>query len=142
MSQHSDDARCQPHSERPATSFEEMFEASLLGFWTLAARWHLSVKEQAALLAVSERTCRQWHRETPPLNANALDRLQFVLRTYAALSALAPVSESEKGRLFRVPGSAESPEDPSLSLLAALSVPSIQEMSVHCQRLESRRHAV
>lgn len=118
-----------------------MFEASLLGFWTLAARLNLSVKEQAALLAVSESTCRRWRRETPRLNANALDRLQLVLRTYAALSALAPVSEPEKGRLCRAPGTAESPEDPSLSLLAALSVSSIEEMYTHCQRIWSRCHS-
>ena len=83
----SDNARSHGTAAVSAPSLPEMFEASLLGFWTLAARLNLSVKEQAALLAVSESTCRRWRRETPRFNANALDRLQLVLRTYAALSA-------------------------------------------------------
>lgn len=121
---------------------QDMFSASLYAFWTLAQQFNLTLIEQAGLLAVSKSTCQRWRRETPPVNVNALDRLQLVLRTYGSLTALASVSEQEKGRLFRAPGSAESPEDPTLSLLAALSVPSILEMNAHCRRFESLRHAV
>lgn len=119
-----------------------MFEVSLLAFWTLAERFCLTLQEQSRLLALSEGTCRRWRRETPRVNVDTLDRLQLVLLLYETLSALAPVSEKEKGRLFRSPGSAESPDDPNLSLIEALSVPSILEMQVHCRRFASRRLAV
>lgn len=133
-------------SSRPtggtAASLQEMFEASLLAFWALAGQMRLSLREQAMLLAISERTCRRWRRRTPSVNVNTLDRLQLVLLTYVSVSALAAVPEEEKGRHFRARGSAESPDDASLPLLDALSVPSIREMNEHCLRIASRCHAV
>lgn len=110
-----------------AHSLQEMFAVSLLAFWALAKRLRLTVMEQAGLLAISESSCQRWRRRTPPVNVIVLDRLQLVLQSYESLSALAPVSEQKKGRLLRAPGSAESPDDPELSLLVALSVPSILE---------------
>lgn len=136
------DLRNSRPTERTAVSLQEMFEASLLAFWALAVQIRLSVREQAMLLAIHESTCRRWHRKTPSVNVNTLDRLQLVLLTYASVSALAAVSEDEKGSLFRARGSAESPDDASLSLLEALSARSLSEMSAHCLRIASRCHAV
>lgn len=128
--------------EGTVASLQEMFEASLVAFWAIAMQLRLSLKEQAMLLAICESTCRRWRRKAPSVNVNTLDRLQLVLRTYASLSALAPVSDYERGCLLRAAGSAESASDPGLSLLAALSVQSILEMNEHCQRFESRLHAL
>jgi hypothetical protein len=71
-----------------------------------------------------------------------MDRLQIVLLAYQRMCELAPVEQAEIARLFRFPGSAEDPDDPEMSLLTALTTPSVLLMDARYRRFASLAHAV
>lgn len=119
----------------------DMFDASLKAFWTMAARFELTTAEQSALLGVSARTCRRWRQNPPKSTAVVLDRLQVILLAYQRLSELVPVADHKRALILRERGSAGDPQDPTLSLLAALSTPSLSEMQAHYHRLAARVHS-
>ena len=128
-------------AKREKASAAEMLKAGLHAFWSLSPRWHLTEKEQAALLAVSESTVRRWKENEPTKDAVLHDRLRIVLLTYQRLLELTGGDDDVTETVFRQAGSAEDPNHPDDSLLTALSSPSPVIMATHYQRLESLIHA-
>jgi hypothetical protein len=131
-------------AKKPTKRISErrMLQVGLKAFWTLAERWHLSVGEQCALLAVSKRTRTRWKAKPPTSDAMVMDRLRVILLTYRRLVELTSGgADAETAMVFRQAGSADNPESPTQSLLEALCDRSVLAMDRHYQRLVALIHA-
>jgi hypothetical protein len=96
-------------------------QAGLDAFWELSRRWQLTPGEQRALLAIAERTRVRWKANPPVTGAKTMNRLRIILLTYQRLMEVTGGIETDTARFLRQPGSADNPESPKQSLLAALS---------------------
>ena len=118
-----------------------MLQAGMHAFWELSRRWQLTPAEQRALFAVSERTRARWKTNLPINGKKTMDRHRIILLTYRRMLEIAGDVEADTVAFLRQSGSADNPESPKQSLLAALSARSLRTMDRHYRRLEALIHA-